>query len=163
MRIDNRSAVAKLAHLAIAAGAYASSALAHHSFAMFDNSRNLSITGTVRALEWSNPHIWLWIDVVGDDGKVVSYGFEGAAPGEMGRQSGWNKRIVAKGDKVTVQYRPLKDGRAGGSLGQVTRADGTPVGNASAGRGGGGPPGADGPPGAGSPTGARPGGPPPTK
>jgi hypothetical protein len=137
---SDRNAVARLALLAIAAGTCASSARAHHSFAMFDNSKNQSITGTVRALEWSNPHIWLWVDVVGDDGKLVSYGFEGAAPGEMGRQSGWNKRIVAKGDKITVQYRPLKDGRPGGALGQVTRADGTTVGSAGAGRGGGPPP-----------------------
>jgi hypothetical protein len=159
-----RSTIAKLALLAVAVGGGASSALAHHSFAMFDNSKNQSITGTVRTLEWSNPHIWLWLDVVGDDGKVVSYGFEGAAPGEMGRQGGWNKRIVVKGDKVTVQYRPLKDGRPGGSLGNVTRADGTAVGKVSAGRGGG-PPGGGGPGGPGAPpsSGAGPGGPPPTK
>jgi hypothetical protein len=167
---SNRIALTKLALWAVAAGSGASSALAHHSFAMFDNSKNQSISGTVRALEWSNPHIWLWVDVVGADGKVVSYGFEGAAPGEMGRQSGWSKRIVAKGDKVTVQYRPLKDGRPGGSLGKVTRADGTAVGRVSADRGGG-PPGGGGPGAPGGPAGpgappssdAGPGGPPPTK
>jgi hypothetical protein len=153
----------------------ATSAYAHHSFAMFDNTKNLTVTGTVNTLEWANPHIWLWIDVAEADGKVVKYGFEGAAPGEMSRQSGWTKRSVIKGDKVTVQYRPLKDGRPGGTMGRVTKADGKVVGNAGTRGGGpggpGGPPGAGGPggpggePGAGGPpggaAGAGPGGPPP--
>jgi hypothetical protein len=137
MSMRNKQLV-RLAAVVIAS-ALGAGAWAHHSFAMFDNSKNLSINGTVNALEWSNPHIWLWIDVSEADGKTVKYGFEGAAPGEMTRQSGWTKRSVIKGDKVTVQYRPLKDGRPGGSMGRVTKADGTLVGKATEGGRGGGP------------------------
>lgn len=126
-------------------------ARAHHSFAMFDNSKKLTVTGTVRALEWSNPHIWLWVDVPDDKGNVVAYGFEGAAPGELSRMSNWTKRAVAPGEKVTVQFSPLKDGRPGGTLGAVTKADGTVLGNNARGGGPGGPPGAGGPPPAGAP------------
>lgn len=113
--------------------------LAHHSFAMFDD-KQVTVTGTVKQLEWTNPHVWLWVVV--DDGKggAVTWGFEGAAPGEMAR-SGWTKRSVIPGDKITVQGRPLKDGRPGGSLGRVTREDGTPIGRSGPPAGGtGGPP-----------------------
>jgi hypothetical protein len=142
-------------------------AVAHHSFAMFDNTKQQTVTGTVRTLEWTNPHVWLWVDVPDDKGGTVAYGFEGAAPGEMTRMGGWTKRSVIMGDKVTVQYRPLKDGRPGGSLGKVTTADGKTLGNSGRGGGPGGPggpgggggppggPGADpaqgGPPGGGAP------------
>jgi hypothetical protein len=115
-----------LALLTALAGA-ADPALAHHSFAMFDNTRTETITGTVYTFEWSNPHAWLWIDVDDGKGNDVKWGFEAAAPSEMSR-SGWNKRILTPGEKVTVEYRPLKDGRPGGSLGKVTKSDGTVIG-----------------------------------
>jgi len=105
----------------------AAPAWAHHSFAMFDMNRHLSVTGTVRALEWSNPHVWLWVDVTDDKGNVVAYGFEGASPAELSRNAHWTKHSVAPGERVTVQYSPLKDGRPGGSLGVVTKADGTMI------------------------------------
>lgn len=136
--------LALLAFLATAAGP----APAHHSFAMFDNTRTETVTGTVYMFEWSNPHTWLWVDV--DDGKGgdVKWGFESAAPSELSR-SGWNKHSLSPGEKVTVEYRPLKDGRPGGSLGKVTKSDGTVLGGA--GPGGGGGPGGPGQPPAGAP------------
>jgi hypothetical protein len=115
-----------LALLSALAGA-TGPAVAHHSFAMFDNTRTESITGTVYMFEWTNPHAWLWIDVDDGTGNDVKWGFEAAAPSEMSR-SGWNKRILTPGEKVTVEYRPLKDGRPGGSLGKVTKSDGTVIG-----------------------------------
>jgi hypothetical protein len=118
---------------------------AHHSFAMFDNTRTESISGTVYAFEWSNPHAWLWIDVDDGKGNDVKWGFEGAAPSELSR-SGWSKRILNPGDKVTVEYKPLKDGRPGGSLGKVTKSDGTIIGGRGPGGGPGGPGGPGEPP-----------------
>ena len=144
--------LALLTALAVAADP----ALAHHSFAMFDNTRTETITGTVYTFEWSNPHAWLWIDVDDGKGNDVKWGFEAAAPSEMSR-SGWNKRILTPGEKVTVEYRPLKDGRPGGSLGKVTKSDGTVIG----GRGPGSPAGPGAPGGPGGPGGpGAPGGPP---
>ena len=128
-----------------------SSAMAHHSFAMFDRSKTVTITGTVRAFEWTNPHMWLWINTVDAQGNTVAWGFEGVAPGEATRLNGWNKDTFKKGEKLTVEAAPLKDGRPGGSLGKVTRADGTVVGRSGNAPGPGGAPGAGGPPGGGPP------------
>ena len=88
-------------------------ASAHHSFAQFDMSQTLTLSGTVRTLEWTNPHVWLWLDV--PDGKAGDrvWGLEGAAVGEMSRR-GWARQIVKAGDKLTVEIHPLRDGRAGG-------------------------------------------------
>jgi len=108
---------------------------AHHSFAMFDMAKKGSVTGTVRSFEWSNPHVWLWVDVSDAQGNVTSYGFEGSAPGELARTGGWTKRSVNKGDKITVEYSPLKDGRPGGTLGRVTLADGKVIGRPPGGPG----------------------------
>jgi hypothetical protein len=128
------------------------SASAHHSFAMFDRSKTVSITGTVRAFEWTNPHLWLWINTVDEQGKIVAWAFEGVAPGEATRLNGWSKDTFKKGEKLTVEAAPLKDGRNGGSLGKITRADGTVVGRSGNAPGPGGPPGAGGPPGGGPPS-----------
>ena len=100
------------------------SAWAHHSFAMFDQTRRLTLQGTVKALEWTNPHVWLWVDR--DDGKggTVTYGFETNAPAELARFFGWNKRIVKAGDRITVEYSPLRSGNNGGALVRLTFADG---------------------------------------
>ena len=123
----------------------ASQSQAHHSFAMFDMSKKTAVTGTVRDFEWTNPHVWLWVDVTDAKGTVTSYGFEGAAPGELSRTGGWTKHSVNKGDKITVEYSPLKDGRAGGTLGRVTTADGKVIGRAPGAPGAGAPGGPGGP------------------
>jgi hypothetical protein len=102
----------------------AGSASALHSFADFDRSKTGTISGTVRALEWENPHIWLWINTIGANGNVVPWGFEGAAPAEMVRE-GFDRRKLNPGDKITVTYHPLRDGRMGGSFVRIVRADGT--------------------------------------
>lgn len=127
-------------------------ALAHHSFAMFDNS-NVTLVGTVRSYEWTNPHTWLWLYVTQVDGKTVDdpsgsqiWGLEGTGPGELARQ-GRSKEDFKAGDKVTVTIRPLKDGRHGGSLGRVVFADGRVIaGGLPGGPGAGPPPGGGAPP-----------------
>lgn len=127
-------------------------ALAHHSFAMFDMTTTATISGTVKKLEWTNPHLWLWVVV--DDGKGVTqvWGLEGTSPAEAMRR-GWSKRCVTEGEKISVTLHPLKDGRPGGSLGDLTRADGTrPCGGGGTADGPGGPGGP--PPGGGPPAGA---------
>ena len=95
-------------------------AVAHHSYAMFDQTKRLTLTGTVRAVEWANPHVWVWVDV--DDGKggVTPWGFETNAPSELVRFFGWTKNSLTVGDKVTVDYAPLRSGRNGGALRTLT-------------------------------------------
>jgi uncharacterized protein DUF6152 len=95
-------------------------AMAHHSYVMFDMSTQKKIAGTVHALEWTNPHVWLWVAVLDDRGNRTLYAFEGLSPGEMNRRNGWTKGSVLRGQAVTVEYHPFKDGRHGGRLGTVT-------------------------------------------
>ena len=97
---------------------------AHHSYAMFDQAKSVTVKGTVHALEWTNPHIWVWIDVKEATGGNVTYGFESNAPAELSRFFGWNKRALTVGETVTVEYAPLKSGRPGGALRTLTHADG---------------------------------------
>jgi hypothetical protein len=99
-------------------------ALAHHSYAMFDQTRSLTVQGTVHALEWTNPHIWVWVVVKDAIGVSTTYGFESNAPSELARFFGWDKRALTVGEAVTVEYSPLKSGRSGGALRTITCADG---------------------------------------
>jgi hypothetical protein len=98
-------------------------AVAHHSFASFDMSKTLTLSGTVRAWEWTNPHSWIWLDVPDGQGGSVTWGLEGTGPGELTRH-GWNKHSINVGDKISVMMHPMKDGKKGGSLIRVTLPDG---------------------------------------
>jgi predicted dehydrogenase len=107
-----------------AALAAAGSASAHHSFAVFDMSQQKTIEGTVSDFQWTNPHTWTWVDVKGDDGSVVKYGFEGMSPNFLGRR-GWSKNTLKPGDHVKIVYAPLKSGEPGGTFLRATLKDGT--------------------------------------
>jgi hypothetical protein len=88
---------------------------AHHSFAVFDLMAQKSIVGTVKKVDWTNPHVWIWVDVPDATGGSETYGFEGMSPNFLARR-GWSRTTLQTGMKVTVQYRPLKDGKPGGML-----------------------------------------------
>jgi hypothetical protein len=88
--------------------------LAHHSFAMFDKTQTRSVSGTLYAVEWQNPHSWIWVEVKSDAGAKV-WGFEGGSPVAL-THMGYSKKNLLVGTKVTVSYNPLKDGRSGGNL-----------------------------------------------
>jgi hypothetical protein len=107
-------------------GGQAAPAFAHHSFAMFDNSKQMTLVGTVKEFQWTNPHTWLQLNVP-TNGKVVEWSIEGGSPNGLARR-GWKSSVLKPGDKVTVIVSPMKDGSNGGSLKTVTKADGTVVG-----------------------------------
>ena len=86
---------------------------AHHSFSAFNMNEEKTVTGTVKLVEWTNPHIWIWIDVADEKGAVNTYGFEGMSPNFLERRN-WTRTTLKVGDKVTVSYRPLRDGKNGG-------------------------------------------------
>jgi hypothetical protein len=71
------------------------------------------VTGTVHKVDWTNPHIWLWIDVTNDKGTTDTFGFEGMSPNFLARR-GWTRTTLKVGDKITINYRPMKDGSKGG-------------------------------------------------
>ena len=99
-------------------------ARAHHSFAMFDIASVKTVQGTVRAFEFAYPHSWLWVDVPNGKGGADAWGFESASPVEMNHAGGWTRTSVKKGDKVSVSFCPMRDGRHGGALVSVALPDG---------------------------------------
>jgi hypothetical protein len=102
-------------------------ALAHHSFAAeYDDTKPIKVTGTVTKVEWQNPHIWFYVDVKGDDGKVVNYAFSGGAPGQLMRR-GIMKSAIQVGATVTVEGFKAKDGSPNGFGSKVTYPDGKSV------------------------------------
>ena len=103
--------------------AFAIPSAAHHSFAAFDVTAQKSVTGTVNKVDWTNPHIWLWIDVADDKGGADTYGFEGMSPNFLARR-GWTRTTLKTGDKITVSFRPLKDGKNGGMFMTGKMSDG---------------------------------------
>ena len=113
------------------AAAFAPAAFAHHSAAMFDASKIETVTGTVKAFNWTNPHVSL--ELMADAGAAQPglWTMEGSSPGVMLR-SGWDKRSLNPGDKVTITFFPLRDGGLGGALRKAVLANGkTLVWNAS--------------------------------
>jgi hypothetical protein len=102
-------------------------ALAHHSFAMFENDKNMTLEGTVKEFQWTNPHTWIQLLVTGADGKVTEWSIEGGSPNGLRRQ-GWRAESIKAGDKVSVVIRPLKSGEPGGALVSVTLPDGKVLG-----------------------------------
>ena len=94
---------------------FALPASAHHSFAMFDQSKTLYLTGTVKQFDFVNPHAWLNVAVVNDKGEAVTWSFEGGSPSQL-VALGWSKDKPRIGEAVEVGFRPLKDGSHGGQL-----------------------------------------------
>jgi Family of unknown function (DUF6152) len=110
--------------LIAAAFASAQPAVAHHSFSMFDMSQQQTIIGTVKSIEWTAPHVWIWVSADDGNGGVKTYGFETVDPIALARWDGWTRKSLNAGDKVTVEAHPLRDGKAGGALIKITLADG---------------------------------------
>ena len=106
--------------------------LAHHAFsAEYDRTKPVKVTGTVSKVEWLNPHVWFYVDVKDDTGKITTWGFSGGPPGMLQR-SGITKNALKIGDVVTVEGFRAKDNSTNGSGGSVTFADGRKVFTASA-------------------------------
>ena len=103
-------------------------ASAHHSFAMFDQVAQKTIVGTIKEVQWTNPHIWVQVLVKDPaSGQVVEWSIEGASPNALARQ-GWSRNSLKAGDQVEVVIHPLKNGDNGGSLIKVS-VDGKVIGS----------------------------------
>jgi hypothetical protein len=102
-------------------GATAAPAFAHHSFAMYDQARLVTLQGTVKDFEWTNPHSVIFVITGGMGGKPEDlWAVElPTGPGNLSRL-GWSKHSLQTGDKVAIDINPLRDGRHGGSLKKVT-------------------------------------------
>jgi hypothetical protein len=101
--------------LAGVAMAFAAPALAHHSFAMFDAEKTVTMDGTVKEFEWTNPHSWIRMTVADASGKQLEWAVEMGSP-QQNAQRGWTATSLKPGDKVSVTIHPLKDGSRGGQF-----------------------------------------------
>ena len=96
---------------------------AHHSPAMFDGSKQLTLTGTVREFQWTNPHSYIQLIVEADDGSDQEWSLEMGANVYL-YNLGWRPSTVKSGDTLTVMIIPLRSGAAGGLLIEAKTADG---------------------------------------
>jgi hypothetical protein len=101
----------------------AASALAHHSFAMFDRSKETTIVGTVAEFQWTNPHSWIELDVPNENGPADRWSIELNSPNNLARQ-GWHSTSVKPGDKISVIIWPLRSGEKGGLFISLTLPNG---------------------------------------
>ncbi len=94
---------------------------AHHSFAMYDSTKLVSIDGTVTNFQWTNPHVLLWVTGSTTAGETASLWTVElpTSPGNLGRM-GWSKHSLKAGDHVIVELNPLRDGKHGGSFKKAT-------------------------------------------
>ena len=99
---------------------------AHHSFGMFDMTKCLQITGALKKFKFTYPHSWWWIEALGPDGRETLWAFEGNDPASLSVR-GWKPDTLKEGDKVTITFSPLKDGRDGGALRGVIGPGGKPL------------------------------------
>ncbi len=100
-------------------------AYSHHTYAMFDGSRTLTVNGTIAKLEWKNPHVFVWMYVPSKDhpGKYDLWALENGSPTVL-EAHGWSKDVLKAGDKITVEYWPLRSGEIGGHWEKGKLADG---------------------------------------
>src|SRR5262245_25093612 len=89
-------------------------AWSHHSAApVFDMDAAKTVTGVVKQVDWTNPHIWVWLDVQNESGQADTWGFEGMSPNFLSRR-GWTRASLPPGTRITVTFHPLRDGKSGG-------------------------------------------------
>ena len=128
----------KMAYLVVAAAGLALAVVpvaAHHAFAAeFDANKPVTLKGTVSKVEWTNPHMWLHVDVKEPDGKVVTWAIEGGAPNSLFRR-GFRRDSLPVGITVTVEGFQAKSGKAVANGRDVTYPDGVKLMMGSSGTG----------------------------
>ena len=83
--------------------------LAHHSFSMFDQTKKVTHEGVISEVQWTNPHVWIYLNVADDSGKLVNWGFEMGAPQQV-RGRGWDRDTLKAGDEIVVEGSLARDG-----------------------------------------------------
>lgn len=103
---------------------FAGAADAHHSTAMFDATRRVQLSGTIREFQWTNPHCWIQINAAAADGqRAREWSIELGSPNTISR-GGWKRTTLTPGQRVNMIVNPMRDGSAGAALVSVTLADG---------------------------------------
>jgi hypothetical protein len=99
-------------------------ALAHHSFAMFDRQKPVTLEGKVLQFQWTNPHVWIQMTVPDGRGGSAEWGVECTSVNMLKRQ-GWHHDSLQPGDRVKLLLYPLRDGSHGGQLAKLLQINGT--------------------------------------
>jgi hypothetical protein len=107
----------------VALALMAAPSLAHHSAAMFEATKTITVEGVVKEWQLTNPHSWLVVSVTGKDGKITDWGFEAEGPSTLLR-AGIHPSDLKAGTKITITGRPMKDGQKAAIWVTATRADG---------------------------------------
>ena len=108
----------------LAAAMFAAPAFAHHSFAMFDGEKFVTLEGTVKEFQWTYPHAWILMTVADESGDEIQWALELPSPGGLAR-NGWLPKSLTPGMDIVAYAHPLKNGEPGGSALTVTLPDGT--------------------------------------
>ena len=116
-----RHQLAWAAALALSLGA--TSAQAHHSMAMFDMSKTVTVTGTVKEFQWTNPHCYIQLLAKDAKGATKEWSMEMGAPMYL-YANGWRPKTLKAGDQIVVKVKPLRDGKPGGVVVEVKTPDG---------------------------------------
>ena len=99
---------------------------AHHSAVMFDDQKEITVTGVIKEFQYTNPHSWLLVDVKNNDGTVTTWGFEAEGPSTLTR-AGIHKSDFPPGTEITISGHPMKDGRPAAAWIKATRGDGKEI------------------------------------
>jgi hypothetical protein len=99
-------------------------AWAHHSHANYNTTEFTNVTGTITEVVWTNPHVWIYMDVVTAQGRPQKWAMEGGSVTSLMR-GGWQRNSIKPGDKISVRCNRLRDGSEGCLLGYVTNINGT--------------------------------------
>jgi hypothetical protein len=98
--------------------------MAHHGEALFDRSKTLTVTGTVKEYLWANPHTNIFLEITDASGQSGIAVFE-CGPANAMLRAGWTRETLSVGDKLTLRYHPRRDLKSGGQMLSATRADGS--------------------------------------
>src|SRR5215510_10921010 len=120
--------VSGVAAVSVALLLVAGSAVAHHSPVMFDRSKRVTLTGTVKEFSWTNPHASIQLTVTNAKGGAETWGVEMNSPNNLFKQD-WKSNTVKFGDKVSVVVNPLRAGEHGGLFVSIKLADGRVLGD----------------------------------
>ena len=124
--IRSCSGIRRVLFFAVASAAASLPLQAHHSFAMYDSTRTITIEGKVKDFQWTNPHVWIQVLVPNDKGGVDEWGVECTSVNFLTRR-GWTKHTLKAGDRISVTLSPLRDGSKGGSFKGVNSLNGAPL------------------------------------
>ena len=113
-----------IALAAVVAGLLSIPVRAHHSHANYNTAEYVTLSGTITEVVWTNPHVWLYMDVADAQGRLQMWALEGGSPTSLMR-GGWQRDSMKPKDKVSVRCHRLRDGSEGCLLGFVTNINGT--------------------------------------